>query len=61
MRSIGAATGIRRDLLAAGAVFTNIPGLDTLSRYTGTEDLLFRVRKNLFETLEFVARKPANA
>ena len=59
VRSIGAATGIRRDILAAGAVFTNLPGLDTLSRYTGTADLLFRVRKNLFETLEFVARKPA--
>jgi len=50
--------GVKRDVLAAGAVFANIPGLDTLSRYTGTEDLLFRVRKNLFETLEFVARKP---
>lgn len=59
VRSIGAATGIKRDILAAGAVFTNLPGLDTLSRYTGTADLLFRVRKNLFETLEFVARKPA--
>jgi SAM-dependent methyltransferase len=58
VRSIGAATGIRRDVLAAGALFTNVPGLNTLSRYTGTEDLLFRVRKNLFETLEFVARKP---
>ena len=58
VRSIGAATGVKRDILAAGAVFTNLPGLDTLSRYTGTEDLLFRVRKNLFETLEFVARKP---
>ena len=59
VRSIGAATGLRRDLLAAAAVCTNVPGLDTLSRYTRTEDLLFRVRKNLFETLEFVARKPA--
>lgn len=59
VRSIGAATGIKRDLLAAGSVFANLPGLDTLSRYTGTEDLLFKVRKNLFETLEFVARKPA--
>lgn len=59
VRSIGAATGVRRDLLAAGSLFANLPGLDTLSRYTGTEDLLFRVRKNLFETLEFVARKPA--
>jgi hypothetical protein len=60
VRSIGAATGVKRDLLAAGAIFTNVPGLDTLSRYTGTEDLLFRVRKNLFETLEFVATKPAS-
>ncbi len=60
VRSIGAATGFKRDLLAAGAVFANVPGLDTLSRYTGTEDLLFRVRKNLFETLELVARKPAH-
>ena len=58
VRSIGAATGFKRDLLAAGAMFTNVPGLNTLSRYTGTEGLLFRVRKNLFETLEFVARKP---
>ena len=57
VRSIGAATGIRRDVLAAGAVLTNVPGLNTLSRYTRTEDLLFRIRKNLFETLEFVARK----
>jgi SAM-dependent methyltransferase len=59
VRSIGAATGFKRDLLAAGSVFANVPGLDTLSRYTGTEDLLFRVRKNLFETLELVGRKPA--
>jgi SAM-dependent methyltransferase len=58
VRSIGAATGMSRDMLAAAAVFTNVPGLNTLSRYTGTENLLFRVRKNLFETLEFVARKP---
>jgi SAM-dependent methyltransferase len=60
VRSIGAARGVRRDLLAAGALLTNIPGLDALSRYTGTEELLFRVRKNLFETLEFVAHKPAS-
>jgi SAM-dependent methyltransferase len=58
VRSIGAATGVKRDLLAAASVFANVPGLDALSRYTGTEDFLFRVRKNLFETLEFVARKP---
>lgn len=60
VRSIGAATGLRRDVLAAGGVLTKLPGLDTLSRYTGTEDILFRARKNVFETLEFVARKPAS-
>lgn len=58
VRSIGASKGISRDLLAASAVFANLPGLNTLSRYTGTEDLLFRIRKNLFETIEFVAQKP---
>lgn len=59
VRSIGVATGPARDLLAAGALLANVPGLDALSRYTRTEEVLFRVRKNLFETLTFVARKPA--
>ncbi|MDA1091844.1 MAG: methyltransferase domain-containing protein [Acidobacteria bacterium] len=59
VRSIGVATGPARDLLAAGALLVNIPGLDALSRYTRTEEALFRIRKNLFETLTFVARKPA--
>jgi SAM-dependent methyltransferase len=58
VHSIGAATGLKRDLLAAASVFANIPGLNALSRYTGTENLLFKVRKNFFSTLEFVARKP---
>jgi SAM-dependent methyltransferase len=58
VRSIGAATGLKHDVLAAGAVVANLPGLNTLSRYTRSEDLLFRVRKNLFATLEFVATKP---
>src|SRR4029079_9015061 len=58
VRSIGAATGVKRDLLAAAAVFTNVPGLNTLSRRTGTENLLFKIRKNLFEPIEFVAQKP---
>jgi SAM-dependent methyltransferase len=57
VRSIGLATGPARDALAAGAVLANLPGLDALSRYTRTEEWLFRVRKNLFETLAFVARK----
>jgi len=58
VRSIGVATGPARDLLAAGGLLVNLPGLNALSRYTRTEDLLFRVRKNLFETLTFIARKP---
>ena len=57
-RAIGLATGIKRDLLAAAAVLINIPGVDALSRYTRTEDVVFKIRKNLFETLTFVARKP---
>jgi SAM-dependent methyltransferase len=57
VRSIGTATGVARDLLAAAALVANIPGTDALSRYTGTEELLYKVRKNLFETLTFVAGK----
>ena len=59
VRSIGVATGVLRDGMAALALLANVPGLDALSRYTHTEELLFKVRKNLFETLTFVARKPA--
>ena len=59
VRSIGAATGFSRDLLAAGSLLARTPGLDALSRYTGTENLLFRIRKNFFATLEFVAVKTA--
>ncbi len=58
-RSIGVATGAARDLLAAGALLVNLPGIDALSRYTRSEDLLFKVRKNLFETLTFIARRPS--
>jgi SAM-dependent methyltransferase len=58
VRSIGAATGIRRDALAGIGLLLNFPGLNTASRYLGSEDLLFRARKNTFETLEFVAQKP---
>ena len=57
VRSIGMATGFQRDALAAGALLVNLPGVDSLSRHTGTEELLFKIRKNLFETLTFVARK----
>ena len=56
--SIGAATGLARDLLAAASVLPNLPGTDTLARRAGAGEFLFRVRKNFFATLEFVARKP---
>jgi hypothetical protein len=56
VRSIGLAQGLMRDVLAGMSLLTNLPGLDALSRYTGTEEVLFKVRKNLFETLAFVAR-----
>ncbi|MGQ0735698.1 MAG: class I SAM-dependent methyltransferase [Acidobacteriota bacterium] len=58
-RSIGVATGLGRDLLAGGALLVNLPGIDALSRYTRTEELIFKIRKNLFETLTFVAQKPS--
>jgi hypothetical protein len=57
-RAIGLATGFSRDALAAAALLVNIPGVDALSRHTGTTELVFKIRKNLFETLTFVARKP---
>jgi SAM-dependent methyltransferase len=58
VRSIGVSTGLARDVLAAGALLVNLPGVDALSRHTGTDELVFKIRKNLFETLTFVARKP---
>ena len=58
VRSIGMATGLSRDLLAGASMLANMPGIDPLSRYTGTAELLYKVRKNLFETLAFVARRP---
>ena len=60
-RAIGLATGVGPPPPAAGARRGDRPGVDALSRYTGTEELLFKIRKNLFETLTFVARKPAAA
>ena len=58
VESIGAATGFVRDLLAGASFVPNLPGSDFLARRTGTRELLFKVRKNLFATIEFVARKP---
>lgn len=60
-RAIGLARGPARDFLAFVALLVNVPGVDTISRYTRTEELLFKIRKNLFETLTFVARKPGEA
>jgi SAM-dependent methyltransferase len=57
-RGIGVATGLTRDALAALALLVSLPGVDALSRYTGTVETVFKIRKNLFETLTFVARKP---
>ena len=59
VRTIGLAQGLMRDVLAGASILVNVPGLNALSRYTRTEDLLFKIRKNLFETLAFVARRPA--
>jgi len=56
--SIGAASVVKHDQLAAGSILADVPGRDALCRHTGTEDVLFRVRKNLLKTPEFVARKP---
>jgi SAM-dependent methyltransferase len=56
-RAIGMATGLRRDALAAAALLVNLPGVDALARYARAEELVFKVRKNLFETLTFVAVK----
>ena len=61
VRSIGNATGLVREMLTAGAMLVNIPGVDALARYTRTEEQLFRIRKNLFETLTLIARKPVSA
>lgn len=57
-RAIGAATGALRGLLAAAALPANVPGLDALMRAVGKDEVLFRVRKNLFQTLLFVGRRP---
>lgn len=57
VRSIGLATGLSRDLLAGASLLANLPGLDPLSRYSGTDELLYKIRKNLFQTLAFIAKR----
>jgi SAM-dependent methyltransferase len=57
VKSIGAATGAARRLMAGSALLCNIPGIDALAAVLRAEDWLYRVRKNLFQTLAFVVRK----
>lgn len=57
VKSIGAATGAARGLLAASALLFNVPGIDALAASVRSEEWLYRVRKNLFQTLAFVVRK----
>jgi SAM-dependent methyltransferase len=56
-RTIGQARGVSRQALAAGAAILNIPGVDAVARAVRGEELLYRVRKNLFQTLTFVVKK----
>jgi SAM-dependent methyltransferase len=56
-RTIGAATGPARAALAGAAVLANLPGTDALAGLLRQEDLLFKVRKNLFQTMTFVVRR----
>ena len=58
-RAIGLATGVKRDLLGAAAVFINIPGVDARSRYTGTKICLQDPQAS-FETLDIRRGKPSN-
>jgi SAM-dependent methyltransferase len=56
--AIGATTGVARELLGVAGFLAQLPGTDALGRLTGLSSLLFKVRKNLFATLTFIARKP---
>ncbi|HSL21578.1 MAG TPA: class I SAM-dependent methyltransferase [Vicinamibacterales bacterium] len=56
-RTIGRASGLLRQTLAAGALVLNVPGVDAVARAVRGEEVLFRVRKNLFQTLTFVVAK----
>ena len=59
IRNIGVVTGLTGDLMAAGTLLANHPGLDAPARDTQAERLLSKVQKNLFKTLAFIVRKPA--
>ncbi len=57
--AIGASTGLARELLGLAGWVALLSGTDAISRWLGLSSLLFKVRKNLFATLTFIARKPA--
>jgi SAM-dependent methyltransferase len=57
VRAIGVSSGAPRQAMAAAAVFLNLPGVDALARVARSEELLFRLRKNLFQTLSLVVKK----
>lgn len=56
--AIGRTLGLGRVLLATAALLANLPGVDTVARATRQNDLLFKMRKNLFQTVTVIARKP---
>ncbi|MCL4811581.1 MAG: methyltransferase domain-containing protein [Vicinamibacteraceae bacterium] len=59
--SIGVATGAARVALAALGWVAQWPGTDEAAHLLGADEFLFKVRKNLFQTITVVARKPAAA
>jgi SAM-dependent methyltransferase len=61
VRTIGVSSGPSRQAMAAAAVFLNLPGVDAVARLARREELLFRVRKNLFQTLALVVKKDEKA
>jgi len=57
--AIGASTGFGRELLGITGWLAQLPGTDAVGRWLGLSAQLFKIRKNLFATLTFIARKPA--
>ncbi len=58
VHAIGAATGLAREALALAGFLAGLPGTDAAARLFRLSPLLFQVRKNLFATITFIARKP---
>lgn len=59
VRAIGASRGLACELLGLAGALARLPGTDAAARLAGLSDWLFKVRKNLFATVTFIARKPA--